>query len=202
MWLASRDMNDNPETSSKFAEPQAEPLFMAVPQTDAAFQAAYAGAAATIPQFIEHIQRRDSICSAKLRFRKPDESERLGEDRFLFLWLASASYHTAEGVFSGTFFEVPPELQKWHQVGQRLGFDPEDIFDWMVLREGHLHGGFTLRVTREKLPEAERGRMTVTSESPSTSRYPPDCSATPNHALQRTAGAGLSFSARLFSRRR
>ncbi|MEP6672076.1 MAG: DUF2314 domain-containing protein [Chthoniobacter sp.] len=150
-------MNDDPNNSSKFVEPQEEPLFIAIPQTDAAFQAAYDSAAATIPQFIEHIQRGgDSFCAAKLRFRDPDESERLGEDRFLFLWLSAAHYHAAEGVFSGMFFEVPPELQKWHQVGQRLAFDPEDVFDWMVLQQGHLHGGFTLRVTREKLPEAER----------------------------------------------
>lgn len=42
-------------------------------------------------------------------------------------------------------FEVPPELQNWHQVGQRLGFEGEDIFDWMVLTEdGRLFGGYTL----------------------------------------------------------
>lgn len=36
-------------------------------------------------------------------------------------------------------------------------FDPEDIFDWMVLtRSGHLNGGYTLRVTRSLMPEAER----------------------------------------------
>jgi uncharacterized protein YegJ (DUF2314 family) len=41
-------------------------------------------------------------------------------------------------------------------VGQYYLFDPDQIFDWMVLRQGHLLGGFTLRVTREKLPETER----------------------------------------------
>jgi len=145
------------ESTSKFAEPQDEPLFTAIPRTDAEFQSAYDHAAATLPQFIEHIQRGgDALYSAKLRFRDPDESERLGEDSFAFLWLGSVHYHSAERVFSGTFFEVPLEFQKWHQVGQRLAFDPEDIFDWMVLCQGHLHGGFTLRVARSKLPEAER----------------------------------------------
>jgi uncharacterized protein YegJ (DUF2314 family) len=58
---------------------------------------------------------------------------------------------------SGTFFEVPPELQKWHQVGQKLTFEGEDIFDWMVLTgDGGLFGGFTFRVSRSKLPESER----------------------------------------------
>ena len=145
-------------TPGKFAQKQDEPLFMAIPHTDSDFQSAYDRAAATIPQFIEHIQRGgDAFYSAKLRFRDPDESERLGEDRFAFLWLTGVQYHAAERVFSGTFFEVPPEFQEWHQVGQRLAFDPEDIFDWMALiKDGRLFGGYTLRVARSKLPESER----------------------------------------------
>ena len=150
-------MNDTSKRNSKFAEPQTEPLFTAIRKDDPAFQAAYSKAAATIPLFIEQIRRVEgAFCLAKLRFRDPEESERLGEDRFFYLWLSAAHYHSAERVFSGTFFEVPPELQKWHPVGQRLAFDPEDIFDWMVLCEGRLHGGFTLRATHEKLPETER----------------------------------------------
>jgi uncharacterized protein YegJ (DUF2314 family) len=150
-------MNEVPNGANKFAKPQKEPLFVAISQDDAAFQAAYDRAAATISHFIEHIRcDEDSSCSAKLRFRDPDESDRLGEDRFLFLWLSGVYYHAAERVFSGAFFEVPLELQQWHQVGQRLAFEPEDIFDWMVLHQGHLYGGFSLRVVREKLPETER----------------------------------------------
>src|SRR5205085_198016 len=101
--------------------------------------------AETLPHFIEQVQWQsgDAYCSAKLRFRDPEESERLGEDRFVFLWLTSVHYHEAERLFSGIFFEVPAELQKWHQVGQRLGFEPEDIFDWMINRDGRLQGGFT-----------------------------------------------------------
>jgi uncharacterized protein YegJ (DUF2314 family) len=95
--------------------------------------------------------------AAKLRFRDPDESDRSGEDRFVFLWLTGVHYHADERIFSGTFFEVPPELQKWHEVGQRLAFHGEDIFDWMVLTEdGRLFGGYTLRVSRSKLPESQR----------------------------------------------
>src|SRR3954453_15394505 len=99
-------------TPSKFPQKQDEPLFMAIPQTDSDFQSAYDRAAATLSQFIEHIQRGgDAFYSAKLRFRDPDESERLGEDRFAFLWLTGVQYHPIERVFSGTFFEVPSEVQ-------------------------------------------------------------------------------------------
>ncbi len=145
-------------TPCKFAKKQNEPLFMAISNSDAGFQSAYERASASLPRFIEHIQSGiKASCSAKLRFRDPDASKRLGEDRFVFLWLADVHYHTAEHVFSGAFFEVPPELQKWHQVGQRLAFEGKDIFDWMFLTaDGRLFGGYTLRVARSKLPEKER----------------------------------------------
>jgi uncharacterized protein YegJ (DUF2314 family) len=130
---------------------------MAIPGESSDFQRAYRLAAATMPRFIAHIERGGGAYhSAKLRFRDPNESARLGEDRFLFLWLGDVHYHVTERLFAGMFFEVPPSLLEWHQVGQRLSFDPEDIFDWMVLDQGHLHGGFTLRVARSKLPEAHR----------------------------------------------
>jgi uncharacterized protein YegJ (DUF2314 family) len=118
---------------------------------------AYARAAATVSLFQGFVERAgDYICSAKLRFRDPDLSEELGEDRFLLLWLTSVHYHQAKRIFSGAFFEVPAEFTKWHQVGERLGFEAEDIFDWMINDAGRLYGGFTLRVTRAQLPEGDR----------------------------------------------
>jgi hypothetical protein len=79
-------MNEATNSTSRFTKPQNEPLFIAIPQHVAEFQTAYDRAAATIPHSIEQIQRAgDSFCSAKLRFRDPDESDRLEEDRFLFL---------------------------------------------------------------------------------------------------------------------
>jgi uncharacterized protein YegJ (DUF2314 family) len=145
-------------TQSKFAEEQKQPLFTAIAKSDADFREAYAAASRTLPRFIEHLQSgMPDHFSAKLRFRDPDESERLGGDQLLYLWLTDVHYHPAERIFSGLFFEVPQELQKWHQVGQKLAFEGEDIFDWMVLTgDGRLFGGFTLRVSRSKLPESER----------------------------------------------
>jgi uncharacterized protein YegJ (DUF2314 family) len=149
-------MFDSP--ASEFAKDQTEPLFTAIPKADTGFQQAYARASETLPRFIQHIQ--SGVCTyfaAKLRFRDPDESERSRKDVFLFLWLSAVHYHTAEQVFSGAFFEVPAELQQWHQVDERLAFKGEDIFDWMALTEdGRLFGGYTLRVSRSKLPESER----------------------------------------------
>ena len=145
-------------TSSGFPKGEDQPVFTAISRDNTEMRAAFAKTAATIPRFIEHLSdKRGAYCSAKLRFRDPDESQRLGEDRFAYMWLGDVHYHAEERVFSGTFFELPPEFEKWHHVGKRLGFDPEDIFDWMVLTEdGRLFGGFIIRVTRSLLPEAQR----------------------------------------------
>lgn len=143
--------------NSKFDVPQNEPLFIAIRNDDPAMLNAYAQAAGSLDRFRELLATRsNAVCSAKLKFRDPDESERLGEDRFVYLWLTSVHYHLPEKLFSAAFFEVPKELTKWHEVGQRLAFEADDIFDWMVLEDGHLHGGFTLRVAREALAPDER----------------------------------------------
>ena len=145
-------------TSSDFPKDQDEPIFTLVSRDNPEMKAAYAKAARTIPQFILHLEEKTGeYPSAKLRFRDPDESARLGEDQLAYIWLGSVHYHKEERMFSGTFFELPPEFEKWHHVGKRLGFDPEDIFDWMVLTEdGRLFGGYTIRVTRSLLPENQR----------------------------------------------
>ncbi len=143
----------------RLPEPHQEPLFRAIRRDDPDLRAAYAAAADSIDVFRQHVVRPgDHLCSAKLRFRDPDLSEKLGEDQHLFLWLGDVRFHTRDGLFSGVFFEVPGELTRWHRVGDRLGFHPEDVVAGRVNDPGRLHGGFTLRVVRGNLSEAEGAR--------------------------------------------
>ena len=142
---------------SKFEEPQAEPLFTAISATDQELKGAFARTSQTMPEFQTHVLRPgDHICSAKLSFKDPHESERAGKDVLLYLWLTAVTYDADTGTYTGTFFEVPPELQEWHWADQRLEFEADDVFDWMVNDDGSLHGGFTLRINRSRLPESER----------------------------------------------
>ncbi|NRB42996.1 MAG: DUF2314 domain-containing protein [Pseudomonadales bacterium] len=130
----------------------AEPLFRSTDNKDDAMSKAYSLASSTMGDFVDLVKSGcHAICMAKLRFIDPDLSEKLGEDRFLYLWLSEAYFHEDENILSGLFFEVPDELSKWHQVGQRIGFDAEDVFDWLVIEDGHAKGGFTIRVTRDQL---------------------------------------------------
>jgi uncharacterized protein YegJ (DUF2314 family) len=161
---------------SKFAQPQKEPLFIAIRNDDPRMLHAYAQAAATTTSFKAHVLRTgEHYCCVKLRFHDPDLSEQLGEDRFYYLWLSSVAYHPQERLFSAAFFELPKELMKCHKVGERVNFETEEIFDWMVNDNGHLHGGFTFRVARAQLPEAERGAYDGYTGVTTWEPLPPSC---------------------------
>jgi len=132
--------------------PENVPLFKNIDSEDAEIRQAHTLASTTINKFVAFVkEQKDATYMAKLRFRDPDLSEKLGEDQFLYLWLNNVVYHSEENILSGAFFEVPEELKKWHQVGQRLGFESDDVFDWMVNENGNVKGAFTIRVTRSRL---------------------------------------------------
>ena len=138
--------------------PVKEPLFKNINSADAEVMRAHALASKTIDKFRTLVEEQgDATYMAKLRFRDPDLSEKLGKDQFLYIWLNNVVYHPEENILSGVFFEVPEELKKWHQVGQRLGFESDDVFDWMINENGKVKGAFTIRVTRSRLKtEAEK----------------------------------------------
>lgn len=140
-----------------FEEPQKEPLFAAIRSGDPEMQRAYSLAAETVDELIEHLRRGGKIVSAiKMRFRDPEQSARLGEDRFVFLWLNVAGHDSGRGQFVVRFFEVPPDLQQWHKPGDQIVIERDQIFDWFVNDDGLLNGGFTMRVARSRMPESER----------------------------------------------
>jgi uncharacterized protein YegJ (DUF2314 family) len=113
-------------------------------------------ARSTLPRFRELIVTStgpETYRSAKLRFRDPELSERLGEDRYFYSWV---SFVTCDGdAFFGTLVQPPSEI-KWLEAGQSIRFKGDELWDWMVNQDGHLFGGFSLRVMREALPEERR----------------------------------------------
>jgi uncharacterized protein YegJ (DUF2314 family) len=134
-----------------------EPSFLVISKEDLDLQTANAHASETMPMFMTHLLRQgDHLCIAKLCFRDPAESDHPGREAFLYLWLVVDSYDFASRRYIGRFFEVPAELREWHSVGQELEFESEDIFDWAVNDAGVIHGGYSMRVNRSRLPVAEQ----------------------------------------------
>lgn len=133
-----------------------EPIFRTIHKNDPEVENAHAMCADTVDQFVELVKRSEEpVYMAKLRFRDPDLSEE-GNDFLFYLWLSEVVFHENENMLSGVFFEVPEGFEKWHHVGKRLGFDPEDVFDWMVIdSQENMRGGFTIRVTRSRLETEE-----------------------------------------------
>lgn len=124
---------------------------------DEPMQEAYRLAAETVPDFIKHIHLKDGrFCAAKLSFKDPSESARLGRDKMLYWWLSFATYDAEQQAFSAEFVELPECLKAYHHIGQRLWFEADDIFDWYANDEGRLYGGFTMRVSHSRVPEGER----------------------------------------------
>jgi len=133
-----------------------EPKFNQIKRSDTEMQRAYDLASETIRSFIKKVQvGGDATFMAKLKFRDPELSEQMGSDQFFFIWLNGVAYHPDQKLLSGVFFEVPESLKKWHQVGRRLGFDPEDVFDWMIIENGIAQGGYTIRVIRNRFKTEE-----------------------------------------------
>ena len=140
-----------------------EPIFRNNHKDDPELHTAYARCAQTINEFVDLVRKAEEpIFMAKLRFRDPDLSEKEGKDHLFYLWLSKVVYHENENenMLSVVFFEVPSSFDKWHQVDKRPGFDPADVFDWMVIdSSGHMRGGYTIRVTRNKLTSEDEKRQ-------------------------------------------
>lgn len=70
-----------------------------------------------------------------------------------FVWLNNVR-ETNDG-FVAQIFEIPPALQGF-EIGEHIDIPACDVLDWMINDRGTLHGGFSIRYHREKIPEHER----------------------------------------------
>jgi len=70
-----------------------------------------------------------------------------------FVWLNNVQI-TNDG-FVAQIFEIPPSLEGF-EIGDSVIVDSEDVLDWMINDNGTLHGGYSLRYHRDRLPEHER----------------------------------------------
>ena len=83
---------------------------------------------------------------------KTELSNRNSDGR-CFVWLNNVR-ETSDG-FVAQIFEIPPTLQGF-EIGEHIDIPDCDVLDWMINDRGTLHGGFSIRYHREKIPEHER----------------------------------------------
>ena len=126
----------------------AGPRFNFVKGDDPELQWATVAARATLDAFRELI-RAAKVTGALSMFKT-----RLTDGQnAAFMWLCDAT--EAGTGFQGRLFEVPANWTT-HKVDDSVTVSEIDILDWMVNADGHLHGGFSIRVMRERKPASER----------------------------------------------
>lgn len=70
------------------------------------------------------------------------------------LWLSDLSLDD-DGLYYGTVDNAPVTIASL-EAGSRLGVGIDAISDWLLVQDGRLIGGYTIRVYRESLSDAER----------------------------------------------
>jgi uncharacterized protein YegJ (DUF2314 family) len=120
-----------------------EPVFMAIRDSDPAFQQTVRDAQASLSEFRRLLALRQPPAGY------PCVKSRLvdGEER-AFIWLLVV--RTKGTSFITTVFEIPPEFANY-QVGDEVEVSQEAVADWMVNDDGVLYGGFSLRYQRSLL---------------------------------------------------
>ena len=70
------------------------------------------------------------------------------------LWLTTPSFDD-EGNLYGVVGNKPVSV-KSVAINQKIGIEPHFISDWMIIEDGRLIGGYTIRAIRDGLPESEK----------------------------------------------
>jgi uncharacterized protein YegJ (DUF2314 family) len=119
--------------------------------TDVELEAAIEQARASLDTFIAKITSPHAdrtFVAVKVRFTPPGESP---QD----IWVDEVTY--TDGVLRGSLGDDIPALRL--QAGEKITVDEEDILDWMIVEDGKLIGGYTIRLAVQRMSPEERERF-------------------------------------------
>lgn len=119
--------------------------------SDAELDAAIAQAHDSLDTFIETIAAPHAdrtFVAVKVRFFPPDE---LPQD----IWVDEVTY--SDGIFRGNMGDDIPSLKL--KMGEKIAVNEKDIVDWMIVQDGKLIGGYTIRLAVKRMSPQERERF-------------------------------------------
>ena len=122
--------------------------------TDVEMESAFQQARDTLNVFIEKIQTPHadrSIVAVKVRFSPPDT---LPQD----IWVDGVTYK--DGVLHGNMGDDIPSLRL--SFGDSIVIPNKDILDWMIVEDGKLIRGYTIRVAYSRMSPDEKERFLKT----------------------------------------
>lgn len=143
---------NSPRTSPKMTPNNLEGRAVAVPSDDPDMQQAFLETRRTMDQFIQHLRAptlTEEYFAVKVRFSETVQSE--------YLWMSGVSY---DGVmFAGKLEGESDLLPLNYQPDNKYRAPLDAIYDWMIVDNGKLIGGYTIRVARRKMTPENRERF-------------------------------------------
>src|SRR5258708_23927702 len=139
---ATLDMNENNRAD----------ITVAVPRDDPDMQQAYLEARRTIEQFIRYLQSptlTQGYFGVKVRIT--------GADRDEYFWMSDVAYDG--GAFIGKIEGESNLLRQSKKAGDNHQARLDEIYDWMIVDNGKLVGGYTIRMARSKMTPENRERF-------------------------------------------
>jgi uncharacterized protein YegJ (DUF2314 family) len=122
--------------------------------SDAEMEAAFQQARDTLDSFIQKIGTSypdRTLVAVKVRFVLPDSSS---QD----IWVDQISYQ--DDSFHGTMGDDIPSLKLG--VDDKITIARKDIVDWMIVENGKLIGGYTIRLAFQRMSPEQKERFLET----------------------------------------
>jgi uncharacterized protein YegJ (DUF2314 family) len=136
---------------SRGGDPQSgDALITYVDDDDREMESAMTRARATLPEFEQRLANptgKQTMAIIKARFTEGENVEHM--------WISDIRV-TPEG-YRGVLGNKPEFLSL--QPGQDVLVRRENVSDWVVVDDGRLVGGYTMRVMRSRLPADERAQF-------------------------------------------
>ena len=123
-------------------------------EKDSELDAAIQQARDSLDTFVELIatpQADRTFVAVKVRFFPPGEPR---QD----IWVDGVTY--TDGVFRGSMGDDIPALKL--ELGKKITVDKKDVIDWMIVQDGKLIGGYTIRLAVKRMSPEERERFLQT----------------------------------------
>ena len=138
--------------SNKKIDTQNEPTIYNVEEDDSEMNKAIEKAKQTLDSFdyaYKNYTRVFTFFSLKKKFEENGNVEHI--------WIGNIQKFD-NGKYIGVIDNLPEKIKNV-KLGDTVEIDKKDVSDWMYIKNSELHGGYTIRLLRERMSEEERKKF-------------------------------------------
>ena len=142
--------------SNKKIERQNEPTIYNVEENDVEMNKAIEKAKQTVDSFdyaFKNNSRVFTFFGLKKKFEENGNIEHI--------WIGNIQ-KIESGKYIGVIDNLPEKI-KSVKIGDTVQIEKKEISDWMYIKKSELHGGYTIRLLRERMTEEERKKFDAES---------------------------------------